>query len=948
MRSLHAASPVTTVEPTEDGYLLEVRPWLQPARQAEVRGVVEVGRSCEVAFSDPEVSRRHLRFAAVDGTVFVTDLGSRNGTAVNGEAIHETVALRPGDVVGLGRSELVLLRGPMRFPLEPVGLIPAPVEVRAPAPPNPGDLAVVVRDRPALDELATRETEAATFRYRPGTAGEAALADVMPAVSRARKALAGLGSEAWGVRPQICLVDPYPDADDGVVADGSVIDPPGGAIWMVVTDNTGPEPPGRALAMFFGSPLPAAADLAVLVEGYGVAVTDPTNHHPELARQPLPPLPLATGELRTRMAASFVRYLLDRGGRDTFLRMLSTAMPGRVDEAAMQAYGAGLAALEESWRRTLGRGRALGTAQFLRTAATYLRFNLVREAELAAYLLLQLSFSAVFPFAFRRLLNSALPHHDVTGALQVITLLGALFAVSLLAGLRAGYLSSYISAAVVRRIRVDMFQRLQDVSLRWFADQQHGDVLSRLANDVAVFEAGMSQALREGSFQLLSLLTAVVVLMLLSPVLGLLVAAGAALVGVTYRVMAPRMQRRSSEVQEEFGGLLSVASENLAAHLAVRVFGLERHEQARFRRATDRLFARQLRLGFFGAVFTTSVNSIVTALQLGVLAAGGVLVLRGQLTIGTFVVVMSQIGQVIAPVSALSAVGRQIQQSSGALQRINEVRTSQPEICNRPDVVPLPPMTGELRFRDVHFSYVPEQTTLARLDLAIPSGARVAFVGPTGAGKSALLKLLLRLYDVDRGAILLDGVDIRQVPVEELRRQFGVVMQDTFLFDASIRENLALRTPLTDEEIHAAARAAQIHDFIAGLPAGYDSRVGEAGVRLSGGQRQRLAIARALLRKPRVLVLDEATSALDPVTERRILDAVHDAAAGRTTIAVTHRLASVTGYERIFVLDNGQLVEQGRHRELLAAGGLYARMWAQQTAKQEQATPELSIADLVG
>jgi len=915
------------------GYLLELRQPGRAPRQVLVNTSVEVGRvSPDFTVDDAEVSRRHLLLEVADSSLLVTDLGSSNGTTVNGEPVTDTVDVRPGDVVELGHSQLVVLSrvgGPPRAP--------EPAKKRLP------------KARPALEELAVRETEAAVFRFRPGSPGEAAVADLIPAVDRARKALAGLGSEPWGVRPQICLVDPFPDPScpGEVVAQGTIVDPVHAEIWMAVTAESPPEAPARPLALLFGAPLPAAADLALLLEGYGLAVSDLTDPDKELEGKYLPALTEVEGETRSLMALSFVRYLLERGGRDTFLRLLSTAAPGRVDEAATEAYGVGLGALEEAWRRKLNQPQSLKAGLFLRTAAPYLRLNLRREIELAGYLLIQLSFSVIFPFALQRLLRDALPGNAGL-AVQIIVFVTAVFAVSLLAGVRAGYLASYISASVVRRVRNDMFGRMQGLSAGWFARQQQGDVLSRLTNDVALFEAGMSQALRQGVFQLLSLIAATVVVLRLNLLLGLIVVLGAALVGLAYRLMSPRAQRRSVEVQEQFGSLLSVAAENFAAHFAIRVFGLERYEQRRFHRAADHLFTRQLRLAFFGALFTISVSSIITAVQLGVLAAGAWLVFSNELDTGTYVVVLTQIGQVIGPVTALSTIGQQIQQASGALLRINEVLATAPAVTEPEDAAELAPMTRDVTFADVHFSYSPERPTLVGIDVTIPAGSRVAFVGPTGAGKSALLQLLLRIYDVDGGAILIDGVDIRDVSVASVRGQFGVVLQDTFLFDASIRDNIALRAPRTEEDIHAAAQVAQIHDYVMSLPRGYDTRVGERGARLSGGQRQRLAIARALLRQPRLFVLDEATSALDPVTELRILEALEVAAQGRTTIAVTHRLTSVIHFDHIFVVLDGRIVEGGRHDELLAEGGVYADMWSKQTGQQGQQPPSFDVGEALG
>ncbi|TMK82357.1 MAG: ATP-binding cassette domain-containing protein [Actinobacteria bacterium] len=245
----------------------------------------------------------------------------------------------------------------------------------------------------------------------------------------------------------------------------------------------------------------------------------------------------------------------------------------------------------------------------------------------------------------------------------------------------------------------------------------------------------------------------------------------------------------------------------------------------------------------------------------------------------------------------------------------------------------------------VSFSYTPERRALEDIDIRIPAGRRVAFVGPTGAGKSSILQLLMRFYDPEAGAVMFDGQDIKGATVASLRSQLGVVFQDTFLFDASVRENIAVGRPgATDDEVRAAARAAALDDFVATLPRGYDTMVGERGGRLSGGQRQRLAIARALLRDPAVLLLDEATSALDPATEARISETLNEVGKGRTTVAVTHRLTSIVHYDRLFVVVDGRIVEQGTHAELLDQGGVYAELWAEQTGGMVPTAPPFDAA----
>ena len=323
---------------------------------------------------------------------------------------------------------------------------------------------------------------------------------------------------------------------------------------------------------------------------------------------------------------------------------------------------------------------------------------------------------------------------------------------------------------------------------------------------------------------------------------------------------------------------------------------------------------------------------IVAVLQITVLGVGSWLILDGRLQLGGLVAFSSTMGQVISPVTALTGLGQQIQASTGSLLRINEVIDATPEIADAPAAAELPPLTREVRFDNVGFSYTSQRTTLEGVSCVIPAGTRVAFVGPTGAGKSSVLQLIMRFYDVDDGALLFDGRDVRGVTVASLRGQLGVVFQDTFLFDTTLRENIGMGKPgATEAEIEAAARAAELHDFVEALPRGYDTLVGERGGRLSGGQRQRLAIARALLRNPRILVLDEATSALDPRTERLIADTLERVSEGRTTIAVTHRLTSITNYDQIFVMSAGHLVERGTHAELLALDGVYAELWGEQT-----------------
>jgi ATP-binding cassette subfamily B protein len=290
---------------------------------------------------------------------------------------------------------------------------------------------------------------------------------------------------------------------------------------------------------------------------------------------------------------------------------------------------------------------------------------------------------------------------------------------------------------------------------------------------------------------------------------------------------------------------------------------------------------------------------------------------------------LSIMGEVLSPVTVLTTIGQDIQASMGSLARINEVLEADLEPRGE-DLGELAPLQNDIRIAGLGFSYTQERRALDNIDAVIEAGSKVAFVGPSGSGKSTVLKMLMRMYEPDEGAVLIDGVDVRQRSLASLRDQTGVVFQDPFLFDTTLRENIALGKPnATDEEIPA--DAAEIDSFLDELPRGFDTLVGEGGNNLSGGQRQRVSIARALIRNPRILLLDEATSALDPQTERQISATLDRAGEGRTVVSITHRLTSIADYDKIFVIVDGRLEEQGNHDALVAQGGVYARLWAEQT-----------------
>ena len=377
----------------------------------------------------------------------------------------------------------------------------------------------------------------------------------------------------------------------------------------------------------------------------------------------------------------------------------------------------------------------------------------------------------------------------------------------------------------------------------------------------------------------------------------------------------------------------------------MKLFQLEDHEQSRFSAACTKLIGSTQRMALFNGYFGLSVNFIVTMLQVGTLAIGAWLIFQGEFTLGGLVAFLGVMGEFLAPVTDLTTLGQTMQQSMGSLKRVEEITNAELEPAHE-QLAALEPLRDSIELRGLSFSYTPERRTLDEVNVRIAAGSRVAFVGPSGSGKSTVLQMIMRLIEPDEGGLFVDGVDVRERSMSSLRSQIGVVFQDPFLFDLSLAQNIALgaKDP-TQEEILAAATAAEIASFLDRLPAGLDTPVGEDGSHLSGGQRQRVAIARGLVNNPRILVLDEATSALDPATERQITDTINRAADGRTVISVTHRLTSVTDYDQIVVLVDGAVESTGTHRELLAEAGTYARLWAEQTGTK---MPEPAPFDLVG
>jgi ATP-binding cassette, subfamily B, bacterial len=580
---------------------------------------------------------------------------------------------------------------------------------------------------------------------------------------------------------------------------------------------------------------------------------------------------------------------------------------------------------------TVGSRRKEGILRLLIALMELARPHWIGGLVLLAGLLLEAGYETAFRYSLKLMIDEAI----VPGKWQLLMLILLALAIGALvtqaSAFGCDYLWARIGSRIMNALRLRIFERLQRLHMGFHARAQIGDLMARFSTDLPWVESALTNALPAAIIAVGGILFSLTLLFKLQWQLALVTLIGLPLCTLGSRWLGTRAVAADYAYKQQEAGLASQVQENLLAQPIIKAFDLQSRAVADFRGRLDTLYAASVRSAFMGYLIQRLPNVAVLFLQLSVIAIGAVMVFRQMLSIGDLVAFQALFTGMSASVSTLTWVGPYLISVVASMQRIHEILDEVPQVVDQEEATEMQPLSAGIRLDNVCFDYAPGQTGLNGITLTIGKGKQVAFVGASGSGKSTLLALLMRFYDPDSERVLFDGRDARSLTLKSLRRSMAVVFQESFLFNISVRENIRLGRPeATDAEVEAAAKQAEIHDFILSLPAGYATLAGERGSRFSGGERQRLAIARALVRNPSILVLDEATSALDPATEAALNRTLRTITADRTVVIVTHRLRSSMHCDLIVVMDGGRVVEQGRHDELLAAGGRYATLWRNQ------------------
>lgn len=544
--------------------------------------------------------------------------------------------------------------------------------------------------------------------------------------------------------------------------------------------------------------------------------------------------------------------------------------------------------------------------------------------------------TAYLPFVIKDMVDQVLSEKNTTMLNWIVLSIIVVFVIRGIAYYGQSYLMNYVGQRVIIDIRKAVFEKLQRLSMSFYDKHKTGTIMSYVTNDVSALQSAMVDNVVEMITETVILVASIVMMIYLDWKLFLVTFATFPVVLFFIDSFGKRIRKSGSRIQEAAADITSVLQEVASSPRVIKSFVREGYEVERFDKENMNNFRANMKYAQLSSTLTPTIEFVAAVGVSIILWYGGNSVINGSITAGSLVAFLTYAVNISNPIKRLSRVIGNIQKALAAAQRVFDVLDLPEVIKNAPDAKVLPKVKGDVRFNDVSFAYNENEEVLSHVSFEVKPGEMIAFVGPSGAGKSTVASLLPRFYDATNGSITIDGQDIRKVTLDSLREQVGIVPQETVLFNGSVYDNILYgRLDATREEVEAAAKAANAHDFIMQLPNGYETMLGDRGMNISGGQRQRISIARAILKNPQILILDEATSALDTESERVVQEALDRLMVGRTSFVIAHRLSTIKNADKIMVLEKGQLIEQGNHDELMAMDGLYAHLYKIQYRSKE-------------
>lgn len=544
--------------------------------------------------------------------------------------------------------------------------------------------------------------------------------------------------------------------------------------------------------------------------------------------------------------------------------------------------------------------------------------------------------TAYLPFVIKDMVDQVLSEKNTTMLNWIVLSIIVVFVIRGIAYYGQSYLMNYVGQRVIIDIRKAVFEKLQRLSMSFYDKHKTGTIMSYVTNDVSALQSAMVDNVVEMITETVILVASIVMMIYLDWKLFLVTFATFPVVLFFIDSFGKRIRKSGSRIQEAAADITSVLQEVASSPRVIKSFVREGYEVERFDKENMNNFRANMKYAQLSSTLTPTIEFVAAVGVSIILWYGGNSVINGSITAGSLVAFLTYAVNISNPIKRLSRVIGNIQKALAAAQRVFDVLDLPEDIKNAPDAKALPPVKGDVRFKDVCFAYNESEEVLSHVSFEVKPGEMIAFVGPSGAGKSTVASLLPRFYDATNGSITIDGQDIRKVTLDSLREQVGIVPQETVLFNGSVYDNILYgRLDATREEVEAAAKAANAHDFIMQLPDGYETMLGDRGMNISGGQRQRISIARAILKNPQILILDEATSALDTESERVVQEALDRLMVGRTSFVIAHRLSTIKNADKIMVLEKGKLIEQGNHDELMAMDGLYAHLYKIQYRSKE-------------